>query len=416
MNRYGSFLYILFFVVVPCSAESPTSTSPVKILAEALLLEDETAIRKAVEMGRAKLGEQAGIPEVADRYDPVPKSAKSLSKVEAQRGFAPNLDRLKKLAHWRVGLDPTKMTDPLRAPAAVISGCVAVAKAELEGGDECLKLAKELAEFLMWAQEQAGAGCFPFPAARGTSQDRAMVVATRFLDQAEKAGKLDEIVRNGWAFEDNQDGGLQFDNGECGAAMFELYELTKDNRYLNSAMRSADWAAKRPLVTNWNYNAFSVLLLAKAYSVTRETRFLDIAVKKAVLGVTPGLLQNGPRAGRWMDPHNARPAYHYLMLTALVELAAVLPSDHPEFAGIMSALKLGLTSRNQEIIEQGIMTKDKAVEALVLVEHYFGRDESFMSETHSRIALDHLCRYCSEQAAKAESHSLLGVGAGCSSI
>lgn len=381
-----------------CSAAESTATSPVKMLADALLREDAKAIEDAVEIGLKKLGDQAGVPEVPDEYDPVPSSARALSKAEAQRGFAPNLDRLKKLAHWRVGLDPTKMTEPLRGAASVISGCVAVAKAKLEAGEECLELAKRMADFLMWAQEQAGAGCFPFPAARGTSDDRAMAVAKRFLDQAEKTGRLDQVVRNGWAFEDNQDGGLQFDNGECGVAMFELYELTKDERYLNSAKRSADWAANRPLVTNWNYNSFSVLLLAKAYSVTNEARYLDAAVKKAILGVIPGQLRDGPRAGRWMDPHNARPAYHYLMLASLAELSSVLPAERPEYAPISAALKRGLTSRNKEMIERGVMTKDKAVEALILVERHFGRDEDLMTTTHSKAALDRLCRYCSEQA------------------
>lgn len=29
-----------------------------------------------------------------------------------------------------------------------------------------------------------------------------------------------------------------------------------------------------------------------------------------------------------MDPHNARPAYHYLMMAALARLAIELPKDH----------------------------------------------------------------------------------------
>jgi len=98
---------------------------------------------------------------------------------------------------------------------------------------------------------------------------------------------------------------LQFDNGECGIAMFDLFELTQDPRYLDSARQAANWALTRPLCTNWNYNSFSVHLLAKAYDVTQEPEYRDAALKKALLGVIPGQLIDGPRAGRWMDAHNA---------------------------------------------------------------------------------------------------------------
>ncbi len=371
--------------------------NPVEALREALIAQDIKAIRKAVTYGRAELGEKAGQPEVADEYVPVSYRTQALTRLEAKLGFSPHLDRLRKLVWWRIGLDPTKLAAPLRAPASVVSGCTAVAKAKLKGADECLAHGVQAANFLIWAQEQAGAGCFPFPAARLTSADPSMKSATRFLENAEKAGVLTRVVKNGWVFDDLQDGGLQFDNGECGVAMFELYELTKDDRYLDSAKKAATWAISRPLVTNWNYNSFTVHLLAKAYSVTLDPRYLDVAIKKAALGVVPGQLEDGPHAGRWMDPHNARPAYHYIMLSSLAQLVAVMPKSHPEYDQLLACLKLGLKARNAEIIERGVMSKDKAVEALLLVESYFGKDHEFMTSTFSDQALDILARHCSEE-------------------
>ena len=50
--------------------------------------------------------------------------------------------------------------------------------------------------------------------------------------------------------EDFSDGGLQFDNGLAGVALIQLSEATKDDNYLKAAIRAADWAAKRPVVTN----------------------------------------------------------------------------------------------------------------------------------------------------------------------
>ena len=356
-------------------------------LAKAMAANDPAAIRAAVAEGRARLGDKAGIPEAADDFRPVPANATLLTREEAQRGFTPHFARLEKMRWWKVGADPATLTAPLRGPASVIAGNVAVVRAKLDGAERSLAMAKDAAEFLMWAQEQAGAGVFPFPAARGTSSARAMEVATRFLEKAEKAGKLDSAVRNGWAFDDLGDGGLQFDNGECGVAMFELHELTKDARYLDSARKAADWAAARPLCTNWNYNSFSVHLLARAFAITHDAKYLDAAVLKARLGVIPGQLADGPRAGRWMDPHNAKPAYHYIMLRALAQLAAVMPTEHPDRADVWRSLSLGLKARNAEIVTRGVMNKDKAIEALLLVNQLFKDDAEFLRDTQSREAL-----------------------------
>jgi hypothetical protein len=273
---------------------------------------------------------------------------------------------------------------------------VAAVRAHLDGAARSLAMANEAAEFLLWAQQQAGAGLFPFPTARGASDARAMQVAARFFKVAEKAGQLDSVVRNGWAIEDLGDGGLQFDNGECGVAMFELHEITKDGRHLDSARRAADWALSRPLCSNWNYNSFSVHLLAKAFAVTGETRYLDTAVRKACLGVIPGQLVDGPHAGRWMDRHNARPAYHYIMLRAIAQLAAVMPRNHVDRPEIVRALSLGLRTRNAEVVTLGVMNKD--IEALLLVNQAFKDDDAFLHDTQSREALHTLALLVSAEA------------------
>jgi hypothetical protein len=376
------------------SAQTPRASAA---LVQALASNNLQAVRAAVAAGRAALGGQAGVPEVADTYLPVPKDKPLFTAEEARRGFAPMSDRLEKERWWIVGADPAKLTAPLRGPASVMTGYAAAFRAKLDGAERNLERAQEAAEFLMWAQQQAGSGGFPFPAARGTSKARAMEVAARFLAKAEKEGKLAQVVRNGWAFDDLGDGGLQFDNGECGAAMFELYEVTQDPRHLASARKAAGWALACPLCPNWNYNSFSVWLLAKAYGVTGEAKYLEAALHKARLGVIPGQLTDGPRAGRWVDPHNARPAYHYIMMRALAQLVAVIPNGYPARAEILSALKLGLQARNAEIINRGVMNKDKALEALLLVNRAFAADAAFLQKTHSAEALHALGVFVSEE-------------------
>ena len=384
-NRKGGGKFAIPFLVV-AQAQAQT-TDPAQRLAQAIALEDLLAVRAAVAAGRAALGAKAGEPEVADEYRSVSKTASLLSPAEAQPGFTPHFAQLEKMRWWKVGVDPTKLTAPLRGVASVIAGNVAAVRAKLDGADRSLVMANDAADFLIWAQKKAGAGCYPFPAARGTSEAQAMAVATRFLQRAEKEGKRTEVVRNGWAFNDLGDGGLQFDNGECGVAMFDLYELTKEARYLDSARQAADWALSRPLCSNWNYNSFSIHLLAKAFAVTGEAKYMEAALHKARIGVIPGQLTDGPRAGRWLDPHNARPAYHYIMMTALAQLAVVLPPSHEHRAEVLRALSLGLQSRNSEMVSHGVMNKDSAIAALLSVNRAFKDDAVFLRETQSTTAL-----------------------------
>jgi hypothetical protein len=367
-------------------------------LAEALRNEDAAAIRAAVAEQNRALGDAAGVPEVADKFLPIPKAGTWLTPSEARVGFEPWFKELQSLRWWKIGLDPTKLQRALREPAAVISGNVAVYRAKLQGAEQSLAIAKDAADFLVWAQERAGTGVFPFPAARGVTRDNAFVSADRYLQRAEKQGRLAEVVRNGWAVNDDGDGGLQFDNGECGVALLELYEVTQDKKYRDAAKRAADWALARPLVVNWNYNSFSVYLLARAYRVTGEKKYLDAATKKALLGVIPGQLTQGPHAGRWNDPHNARPAYHYIMLRALAELAVAMPESDPTRSEVLAALARGLKNRNQDLLARGAANKDKAVEVLVSINRAFADDPDFLRETRSAEALDALAKLVTAQS------------------
>ena len=393
-------LAVSALVAVSClsSSRAEERKASKDALAKAMAANDLVAIRAVVAEARAVLGDKAGTPEVADDFKKPPTGATLLTHAEAQRGFMPHFSKLEKMRWWNIGVNPTTLTAPLRGVASVITGNTAAARAKLDGAERSLAMAKNAADFLIWAQEQAGAGCYPFPAARGTSDARAMEVATRFLRQAEKAGKLHTVVRNGWAFDDAGDGGLQFDNGECGLAMLELYELTKGAKYLDSARKAADWAMARPLCPNWNYNAFSVRLLAKAHTITGEKTYLDAAIHKARLGVIPGQLTDGPRMGRWLDAHNARPAYHYIMMCALAQLAAAMPPEHEHRAEIIGAVKLGLTARNSEMVSHGVMNKDHALQALLLIQSTFANEAEFLAETRSLEALRSIALLVSAEA------------------
>jgi hypothetical protein len=400
LRRTTALCLLFAAAVIHAATEARASTDRQldKRLAIALALKNPAAIDDAVAALMLQLGEKAGLPETPDHHQPIPRGGAWLTPVEAAPGFEPSFRKIEQLRWWRVGLDPTRLGHALREPAAIVTGLLAAARARLKGADRSLDLAREAADFLVWTQERAGTGVFPFPASRGVSRSPAFEAAQRQLARAEKEGRLGAAVKNGWAIDDEGDGGLQFDNAEAGVAVLSLYEFTAERRYLDAATRAADWAVSRPMVSNWNYNSFSVFLLARTYRVTGRIEYLDAAIDKALLGVIPGQITAGPLAGRWYDAHNARPAYHYILLRSLAELAIALPADHPSRPRVLLALRLGLKARNSDFLEKGAPNKDSAMETLLIVNRTFAHDKQFLAETFSADALDALARLVSAQA------------------
>ncbi len=333
-------------------------------LREAMARRDLAAIERAVAEADILLGANAGVPETPDRYRPVPRGISPLTADEADAFVAPALKRMRASAWWRRNPKPAALAHPLREPAEVALAALAMREASPGNATQALSLATEAGEFLLRAQREAGTGGFPFPAARGLSDAAPFRAAQRALERAEREGRLDRVVRGGWLIDDAGEGGLQFDNGECGVAMLALHRATGDARYLAAARRAADWAIAQPLATNWNYNAFSVHLLAETYRTTGDVRYRDAAWDKARYGAIPGQLRDGPRAGRWRDPHNARPAYHYILLRGLVALAPQWPPESEERREIERALRLGLAVRNRDFAGPGAPNLDHATQTL----------------------------------------------------
>lgn len=368
-------------------------------LAEALRSKDEAAVRQLVAESAVILGNLAGVPEVADEYRQAPAQVEPLT--EANAGFEKILKLVQKNKWWRIGLDPTKTDHLPREVASCVVGCLAGCRANAPNKDALLKEAMEAGDYLLWTQKQSGAGVIPFPAFRG-GKNRALQSADRFLRRAEEAGRLDDVVKNGWVIDDRTDGGLQFDNGLCGVALFELFEVSKEDRYRIGAIAAADWASTRPCVVNWNYNSFSVFLLATAYRVTHETKYLEAAKEKARLGVLPGQLHDGPHKGSWVDQHNARPAYHYVMLRGLTSLFSVLPENDPLGDKISESIRIGMLARNSEFATKGVMNVDSALEALLLLKSLPTAQQEAIGECGVDEALRVLERHCVSRLRKGE--------------
>lgn len=353
----------VLFVTSP-SVLGQTQTEAARALGSALQTRDESAVRAAVAAGLRALGDQAGVPEIADRPQaPARGDTRPLTRAEAEAGFELLLRVVQQKKWWRIGQDPTQTPHLPREVATVIEGCVAGCRVQAPNRAALLREAVEAGDYLLWTQQQAGTGGIPFPAVRG-GRGPAFEAADRFLKHATESGRLAGILRNGWAIDDGDNGGLQFDNGLGGVALIELFQLTGEPRFRSGAIAAADWAVARPCVPNWNYNSFSVHLLARAFAMTGDTRHLEAAREKTRLGILPGQLITGPRSGRWMDAHNARPAYHYLLIRGLLSLLAVLPEDAPDRPIVARAIQQAMKARNPDFAREGLLNVDSAMEAL----------------------------------------------------
>ena len=397
IGLWSATLLLLSLVTVVCAQEiqtpGPTLASLMRQIGEAQKRSDVAGVRAIAEQAKALLGTDAGVSDKSERLREVPANVPPITKSEIRMGFGPYGREILRRRWWRVGDDPTQSDHPLRDIASIVVGCTFACRAECADKDAILDVAKSGGDYLVWAQEQAGKGLFPFPARRD-GKERAFVVSERFLKKAEVEGRIDEVTRNGWLVDDLGDGGLQYDNGVCGVAVLELYRLTHDARYLKAAKQAADWAIAQPTVPNWNYNSFSIYLLSELARETGDAKYLQAAVNKAKLGLYPGQLTEGPHRGRWFDPHNAEVAYHYVIARSLVALAAALKDDGVERPQAVNALRLALEARDPEFTGGTIPDVESALEALVLLQQYLPESSREIGKVQQLAALRAVADYC----------------------
>ncbi len=247
----------------------------------ALAAQDAVAVRAAVAKSILVLGPWAGNPETATRYYP-PIVSTPFDAAKAREWWLAEVERGKRGLPWVKNPtgDPRVMVAGLREAAFPLDGLARTALLFPEHRDKLSKEVREGADWLIKLQHPSGV--FPFPVGLGLNpRDKVGHIVARAIKD------YPEIVVNDWIPDDQTDGGLQFDNGLCGRALISAWELTRDERYLTAARKAGDWAITRPLASNWNYNAFSVGLLARLAEVTQgeqKEKYLTAAVTKAEVG------------------------------------------------------------------------------------------------------------------------------------
>ena len=270
-------------------------------LAAAMASGDAKAVREITRAMEGILGDQAGVPD--GRRMGQKASELKLSRADAVKLFLAALETQGRAMRTLMKSELLPYQMP-RVYAYVLDACVTmhshVALHAPERVADLDKLLRGTAGILLRLQQPQGH--FPFPDLRGKN--------IRFGDMTEKQLQNGSIeIKDGWIITPDPEGGSQFDTGVCGVALLRAGELLKDDNYLAAGRRAAEWAAKQKCCTNFNYNAFSVSLLARA-------GMKEAALEKFRVGVAPGQAKNG----RWLDSHNARTVYHVIILRALADL------------------------------------------------------------------------------------------------
>ena len=287
-------------------------------LAAAMESDDAAKVRVVTREMLTVLGDQAGVPD--GRRAGVKAEPCALSESAATKLFVDALKtegrRVRQLSEGKPL--PDQM---LRIYADLLNGMTIVRPSAERHQPEALgdldRLTNGLATILLRLQQPMG--FFPFPDLRGKN--------IRFGDMITRQMKAGAVeVKDGWLITADPDGGSQFDTGVCGAALLKAGLLHGNETWKQAGLRAADWALTQKCCANFNYNAFSISLLAEAFRVTGDAKYLAGALKKFRVGVAPGQAPNG----RWMDAHNARTVYHQIILRGLGDLSWALAAERKE--------------------------------------------------------------------------------------
>lgn len=285
-------------------------------LEAALKQNDLEAVCSAVTELRRALGSQAGLPDARNRGEK--PRVRAVKPAEVAELFVKVLDADRRTQAALAAGKPIPNGLP-RFYASIAAGCCearALIETHVPARAAAVdKLVKGSCAVML--ELQTSQGFFRFPDLRGRH--------LRFGEWIEKRIQDDPgAVKDGWVVVPDPGGSSQLDAGECGMTLLQAGTLFQVDDWKKAGLRAADWALTQPCVANFTDNACSVSLLSEAYRLTKEPKYLDGAVRKFQIGIAPGQCDNG----RWLDPHNARTAYHFIILRSLNQLTDVLPPEH----------------------------------------------------------------------------------------
>ncbi len=314
---------------------------------------DEARVTDAVSAVRSALGVQAGLSEMplpGTRADPHP-----LTEAEATGLFMSALKNHPTSAALATGtavrsLEPRAYASLVMAVCALRDAIARHQPADLPLADTIVRVS---CDFLAGIQQPDGH--LPTPDVRGMNAS-----ITDHLQG--EADRNPASLKDGFFIGIPADGSAQFDNGEGGLALLAAAATYGNPKWRAAGLRAADWTLTQPCVRNFNYNAFSLTLCARAYAATQDRTYLDFALARWRVCVAPGQLNSG----RWVDPHNAKTVYHLILVRAAQELFAATPATETAArAQLVRATRLGVTSVIAEFSSVGVTNFSYALGVLV---------------------------------------------------
>ena len=102
------------------------------------------------------------------------------------------------------------------------------------------------------------------------------------------------------------------------------HEMIQYPGALESLKRAGDWTLDKPLTGNVNYDLFAMWFLPQLYRLTGEEKYLDSAIWR-----TDGAAFDGQNFGGAWPGHNLSHGYHSIILLGMASLYRELPEDHP---------------------------------------------------------------------------------------
>ncbi len=299
-------------------------------LSEALNSRDHVRISERVRAINPRM--RAPIPE---KREPLIEPAEDAFSLEItpsmrQRAVRLYLDAVRNDSWWLQDPTPTppEIPRPLRRPAEMIRGLIAVALSYPDARAEALDLAAAAADYLVGASREAGVRYAPFPYWRN-KPGRLGELSERMARALEACGELEANIRNGWFTVAAVPEEYFFDTGLAGEALAKLARYAPQDRYTAWLSAASDWLAQNPLSPNFNYNAFPAQLHAATFVLTGDGAERERAMDRLTYGVIPGMIAQGEDTGHWIDPHNERLAYRAIMVRSMIETRLAIERAGP---------------------------------------------------------------------------------------
>ncbi|HVK12970.1 MAG TPA: hypothetical protein VM597_29725, partial [Gemmataceae bacterium] len=168
-----------------------------------------------------------------------------------------------------------------------------------------------------------------------------------------------EAIRVGWFVAPVPDGQAELDAADCGIALLRAGAVFKNRDWTAAGLRAVAWAKERGPSPTWRANAATISLLVQAFRATSDRQHLTDAWQRFTVGLAPGQAADG----RWIDPHDARPANHFLILRALLDLEEALPIGKDRDAVSLGAMR-AVGALETEIVKLGVPNTAHTVQEL----------------------------------------------------